>query len=151
MTPTAPWASSFQFGNCLMQQTTTIASPRSLGVLAALQAAYFLFTGLWPLVHLDSFLAVTGPKVDIWLVETVGVLVAAIGASLGLAAARGKVSAEIATAAMASAAGLATIDLIYVVRGRISPVYLLDVVAEGILIAAWVILSQARFRSATVN
>ncbi len=78
-------------------------------------------------------------------------LVAAIGASLGLAAARGKVSAEIATVAIASAAGLATIDLIYVVRGRISPVYLLDVVAEGILIAAWVILSQARFRSATVN
>jgi hypothetical protein len=33
--------------------------------LAGLQGAYFLVTGVWPLVHMPSFLAVTGPKTDL--------------------------------------------------------------------------------------
>ena len=58
-------------------------------VIAGTQGSYFLLTGVWPLLHMRSFLAVTGPKTDLWLVETVGVLVAAIGAGLLLSAARG--------------------------------------------------------------
>jgi hypothetical protein len=54
------------------------------------QGLYFLITGVWPIVHIDSFLAVTGPKTDHlntelgdhWLVITVGALIAAIAASL---------------------------------------------------------------------
>jgi hypothetical protein len=105
--------------------------------LAAVQSAYFLLTGLWPLVHLQSFLAVTGPKDDIWLVETVGILVTAIGAGLGIAAVRGRVNAEVITVAVASALGLAIIDSIYVARGRIHAIYLLDVAVEVLLIAGW--------------
>jgi hypothetical protein len=40
--------------------------------ILALQALYYLATGLWPLVHLPSFEAVTGPKTDDWLVHMVG-------------------------------------------------------------------------------
>jgi hypothetical protein len=107
--------------------------------LAAVQSAYFLFTGVWPLIHLQSFMAVTGPKDDIWLVETVGVLVAAIGAGIGVAAWRDRISAEVITIAVASAIGLATIDTIYVVRGRIDAIYLLDVATEAVIVAAWAI------------
>ena len=42
--------------------------------LAIAQGAYFLGTGVWPLVLMPSFESVTGPKVDKWLVRTVGVL-----------------------------------------------------------------------------
>ncbi|MGE3500053.1 MAG: hypothetical protein AB7N53_19505, partial [Candidatus Binatia bacterium] len=49
---------------------------------ALVQGIYFFTTGVWPLIHRASFEAVTGPKVDYWLVETVGILVAVIGLTL---------------------------------------------------------------------
>jgi hypothetical protein len=39
--------------------------------------------------------------------------------------------------AAGSAAALATIDVVYVAKRRISPVYLLDAIAEIALVAAW--------------
>jgi hypothetical protein len=57
----------------------------------AVQSAYYLLTGLWPLVHLPSFEAITGPKTDDWLVHMVGLLACVIGATLGVAAARGHI------------------------------------------------------------
>jgi hypothetical protein len=103
--------------------------------LAALQGVYFLVTGLWPLVDIRSFQAVTGPKRDLWLVRTVGVLVAVIGAALAADARRR--SRGTTTLAVGSAAGLAAIDTIYATRGTISRVYLLDAVAELALIIGW--------------
>lgn len=40
---------------------------------------------------------------------------------------------------MTSAAGLSLIDLVFVARRRISPVYLLDAAAEAALVAAWAV------------
>ena len=39
--------------------------------------------------------------------------------------------------AISSAAGLAVIDVVYVKKRTISPLYLLDAAAEAVLIAAW--------------
>jgi len=47
------------------------------------QAIYYIITSLWALAGIRSFQKVTGPKVDIWLVKTVGVLVGVIGAVIG--------------------------------------------------------------------
>jgi hypothetical protein len=77
---------------------------------APLQGWYFLVTGVWPLVDRRSFEAITGPKVDFWLARTVGVLVAAIGSTLLLAAKRRAVSRELEWAAVSSSAGLAAFD-----------------------------------------
>lgn len=107
-----------------------------------LQALYYLLTGLWPLIHIQSFLKVTGPKTDVWLVKTVGVLISVIGAVLGLAGMQRSAKREMALLAVGSAIGLTAIDLIYVVRRRISPVYLLDAVAELALIIGWGISSR---------
>src|SRR5262249_34251402 len=73
--------------------------------------------GVWPLVNIDTFQLVTGPKTDLWLVRMVGVLVAAIGVILLLAAWRRQTAAEVAVLAVASAATLAAIDVIYVSGG----------------------------------
>lgn len=44
-----------------------------------IQGLYLLFTALWALIDIDSFMRLTGPKTDIWLVKTVSVLLLAIG------------------------------------------------------------------------
>ena len=116
---------------------TARAGNRAQRQIAAVQGAYFLATGVWPLVHMPSFEAVTGPKSDKWLVRTVGVLVGIIGGVLVSAAARGRVTPEVAGLAVGSAAGLGAIDTIYSTCGRISPIYLADAVLEGGIVAAW--------------
>jgi hypothetical protein len=107
--------------------------------VAAFQGAYFVLTGIWPLFGINSFQAVTGAKTDLWLVYTVGCLVAAIGAGLLVAAFTGRTTLEVIVVAVASAVALAGIDLVFVVRGVISWVYLLDALAEGGLVAWWVV------------
>ena len=114
--------------------------------LAFGQGLYYLTTGVWPLVSMRSFEAVTGPKVDRWLVKTVGVLVSAIGLALLVAGRRGRVAAESAVLAAGSAAGLAAIDTRYAARGRISKIYLLDAVAEVALVLAWILAALQRQR-----
>ena len=90
------------------------------------------------MVHRRSFERVTGPKVDFWLVETVGAMVAAIGLGLAQAVVRGRpIPRELRTVAVASAVGLAAIDAVYVGRRRIASVYLADAVAEIAVVVGW--------------
>lgn len=103
--------------------------------IPALQGVYFLATGVWPLVSMKTFEAVTGPKVDRWLVKTVGVLVAVIGASL-LADAR-RPSRGSRLLGVGSAAALGGVDVVYSLRGRISKIYLADAAVEAVLVALW--------------
>jgi hypothetical protein len=106
--------------------------------LLAVHAGYYFATGLWPLVSRRTFERVTGPKADFWLVQTVGLLVGAIGVGLAQALRLpGDAPAELRTVAVASAAGLALIDVIYVSNGRVPRIYLADAVAEAALVAAW--------------
>jgi CHASE2 domain-containing sensor protein len=120
-----------------------------LTALLWVQGAYYLVTGVWPLVSIETFQMVTGPKTDHlvtgreadhWLVMTVGVLVTAIGFTLLVAAWRRRCPVEVALLAVASAAGLTGIDVLYVARQVIPPVYLVDAAAEVVLIVAWVLL-----------
>ncbi len=108
-----------------------------LPIVAAGQGIYFALTGLWALVSIRTFQMVTGPKTDLWLVKTVGALVGVIGGVLGLAASRHRVEPEIVLLGVGSAASLGAVDMIYVARKRIAPIYLLDALAELLLIAAW--------------
>jgi len=105
--------------------------------LTIAQGAYFAATGVWPLVHMRSFEAVTGPKADKWLVRTVGVLVSVIGGVLVAAGARGKITGEVAGLAIGSAVGLGLIDTVYATRGRISRIYLADAALEAAIAAGW--------------
>jgi hypothetical protein len=108
-----------------------------ISAVALGQAAYYVVTGVWPLVSINTFQKVTGPKTDTWLVKTAGVLITSIGSVLAVAGLRKTDGPEIPLLAVSSAAGLTGIDVIYVAKGRISPVYLLDALAEVMLIVAW--------------
>ena len=112
--------------------------------VAVAHACYYIITGLWPLFSIGTFQKVTGPKTDTWLVKTAGVLITVIGAVIGMAARppSGEPQPEIATLAVGSALGLAGIDVVYVAKGRIRPVYLLDAVAEVLLAGAWLTAVQ---------
>jgi hypothetical protein len=105
--------------------------------VARIQAVYFLLTAVWPFVHVRSFLAVTGPKRDLWLVHTVGLLVGAIGAGLWRGARGERVPDEVVLTATAAAGSLAGMDVVQVARGRVRWTYLLDAVAELALLEAW--------------
>jgi hypothetical protein len=115
-----------------MRRDTTAAD-----VLAIAQGGFYVATGLWPIVHLPSFEAVTGEKTDKWLVKTVGALIAAAGATMTTAGLRKRVTPEIALLAAGSAAALAVVDVNYTAKRVIAPVYLLDAAAEAALIALW--------------
>lgn len=118
--------------------TSPFWSHRLVTGAAVAQGLLYVATGVWPLIHMDSFEWVTGEKIDDWLVRTVGVLVLVIGGVLLWAAWRKRVTGELAALAVGAALGLTAIDVIYVAVGRIPPVYLLDAVAELALVCCWV-------------
>ena len=118
--------------------------------LAMTQAAYYAATGVWPLLDIESFERVTGPKTDRWLVRTVGALVTVIGASLSLAARDDPARRETVVRAAGSALALGTIDAVYVAKRRISPMYLLDAVAQAALLVVWINNRKGMGQSAPV-
>ena len=100
------------------------------------QGGYYVVTGVAPFVSRRAFEAVTGPKTEWWLVETVGAIVTAVGAALLSGARSGRITPELRGLAAGCAASLAAIDTVYVARKRIAPTYLLDAVAQLAVLAA---------------
>lgn len=106
-------------------------------IVGLVQGIYFLVTGIWPLLSMKTFLRITGPKTDLWLVKTVGILLAVIGMVLIVAQISGQFNTPVIVLAIGSALGLAIVEFIYVAKRVISPIYLGDALAELILIAWW--------------
>lgn len=101
-----------------------------------LQASFYAVAGLWPIVAYRSFERISGPKREPWLVKTVGLLTVVIAGALA-ADVEGR-SPATRRLAIGSAAAYGAIDVYYAgVRRRISPVYLLDAVAEAALLGLW--------------
>jgi hypothetical protein len=105
--------------------------------VALAQGFYYLASGLWPVLHLASFMAVTGPKTDYWLVQSFGVLIAAVGIVLSWRGVRGRVDQATRQFGLATSLALAAIDFWFVFDGAISTIYLADGVAEAALAVAW--------------
>jgi len=107
--------------------------------VAAAHGVVNVASGLWPLLHMRSFEAVTGHKTDTWLVRTVAGLLVANGAvQVGTARASSPDALVLCRRlGIGTAAALGTVDLVYGATGRISRLYLLDAVVEAGWIAAW--------------
>ena len=105
--------------------------------LARAHGAFNVVSGLWPLLHLRSFEAALGPKVDRWLVQTVAGLLLTNGIVQLSASGSPEALAQARRLGVGTAATLATIDLVHVPAGRISSVYLVDAAAELAWLAAW--------------
>lgn len=98
--------------------------------LSRLQGSFNITSGLWPLVHMRSFEAITGTKKDKWLVRTVSGLLITVGAEQ-LRHARDPHGLAVAKRlGIGTAATLAAIDLVYGATGKISKIYLLDAAVE---------------------
>jgi hypothetical protein len=121
-----------------------MTAPNRIAYLWLIQGLYYVLTGLWSVVSIRTFQWVTGPKSDLWLVKSVGILLGVIGGVLSVAGLRRQTEPEISLLAVGSALGMAGIDVVYVTRRRISPVYLVDALVEVIFVVSWVVSRTRR-------
>ena len=108
------------------------------------QTIYYLVTALWALADIKSFMVATGPKTDIWLVKTVAVLLLAISISFVVALTRKEESKAVVTLAIVCCIVLIIIDCYYALNGTISKIYLLDALAEFLLLILWLIIIMGK-------
>ena len=125
-----------------MPNSTVLTVSRPAKLLPWFHGLYYLISGVWPLLSITSFQLVTGEKTDLWLVKTVGLLLMISGCVLVVAAYRRRIHLEIVILAVGNAFVLSLIEVMYWAAGTISPIYLLDAVLEGLLIAGWLLMWQ---------
>ncbi len=118
-----------------------------LGRLAQTQGAYYVLFGTWPLLAPRSFQAVTGPKHELWLAETVGLLLVVAGAALFLAGRARRITREMALLGAGLAATLGTISVWCVLEPHTTRAYWLDAALQLVLLGAWVFLLGRRQRA----
>ena len=99
--------------------------------LLLIQGIFYLTTGIWPVLHIDSFMWVTGSKTDIWLVKMVGLLSITISISMF---SQLKQNQQPILLSISSAISFLAIDVYYVINGTISRVYLADAAIELIFL-----------------
>jgi hypothetical protein len=104
------------------------------------QGLYFAITGIWPLLSIESFMFITGPKTDIWLVKTLGAIFFCEGACFLAAAVLREISVPVALLALMNALALIFVDVYYYSKGIIAITYLGDAFAELVFAVAWIIV-----------
>lgn len=101
------------------------------------QSTYIFITAVWPLVHINSFMEVTGYKTDVWLVKTVGALLIPVAVCLYTHLfLRTDHRPAIALGGLTAVAFIC-IDFYYALNDVISDVYLLDGVVEILFLILW--------------
>lgn len=119
-----------------------------LQLISKAQALYYIPFSIWGLLHIRSFMWLTGKKQDVWLVKTVCLLLISVGAVIGQAGRKDRITPEIVGLGILSAASLTVIDFWYVAKGRIRWVYLLDAIGNLGLIAGWIAAILAKEKEA---
>lgn len=99
-----------------------------------MQGIYFLITGIWPLLSMDSFIEATGPKQDTWLVKMVGLLAVSIGLTFVVSSLRQQKPPLVL--AFAVATSFLLMDVVYVAKGVIGRIYLMDAAIQTVFLAA---------------
>lgn len=107
------------------------------GKLLVAHASYIFITGLWPLVDIVSFMMVTGPKTDIWLVKTVGALLLPVSLTMFAFATRPSAKWPPVILGGGTAVSFLTIDLYYALSDVISDIYLADAGIQFIFLMCW--------------
>jgi hypothetical protein len=106
-------------------------------LLIFIQSGYYLLTALWAIIDINSFMTVTGPKTDIWLVKTTAAMIATISLTLGsYLFMQGNKSPAIILGSI-SAFSFVIIDFYYVAENVISNIYVLDGIFESTLFIGW--------------
>lgn len=96
-------------------------------------------TGIWPIIDDTTFQLVTGPKEDLWLVKTMGLLLVLVGIVL-LTTINNVVSLSTKSLIIAVALSLAIADFWYVSVGVLGLPYLLDGFVQLFFVIAWLVI-----------
>ncbi len=116
-----------------------ISTSRLPHYLRYLHGAYYLCGGLWPLLSLTTFEAVTGPKEDDWLVRSVGSLLVVAGIILFTQPDR-YVERSAVKLAVGTSLALGCVAMISSAGGWISSLYVVDGAIHLLFAAAWAFL-----------
>jgi len=114
---------------------------KELARLMMIQGIYYGLTGLWPLLHMSSFIKITGPKSDLWLVQTVGMIILFVGCGFIVAGARKSVNVPLIIIALGLILGFIVIEIVYVFLGVISVIYMADALVQAALLFFWILFS----------
>jgi len=110
---------------------------RALRYLLLLQGGYFLVTGIWPLISIETFMTITGPKQDLWLVKTVGAMLSVMAVCLLAYLLEGGSRVYVFIIGILSSAVFATVDFFYSIKGVISKIYQVDGVLQVGFLLTW--------------
>ena len=104
------------------------------------QGTYMVLTALWGLLDIHSFMVVTGPKTDVWLVKTVSVLILCLSILFFSNLAVHSHPLPVVLTGMSASAGLAFIDFYYTLNETIRWVYAVDGGVEAGFFCLWAYL-----------
>jgi hypothetical protein len=113
-------------------------SARTPSLRPLIQGAFYLASGLWPILHRRSFEKVTGPRNDRLLVNALGAAVTVLGASLVLGAFRSSSRPALLSSGAGTSMALAAADTLYGGKTRFRPSRIIDTIAEAALFAAMI-------------
>jgi hypothetical protein len=113
--------------------------------LLLFQAIYYYSTALWPLLDMNSFMEISGPKNDKWLVKTVSVVLLAVSNAILAAVYLQNISVPVIILSISCCIGLLVIDIYYVRMKVILRVYLADATIEFFLLTGWVFIFSDLF------
>ncbi len=117
-----------------------------LRTILLIQATYILVTAISPLVNIESFMAVTGYKTDVWLVKTVGALLLPIATCLYMHVFIQTDHRPVIALGSLAALAFICIDFYYALTDVISDIYLADAFLEIIFLMLWVyVMARKRF------
>lgn len=109
-----------------------------------IQGLFIVITALWALLNVESFMQVTGPKTDIWLVKTVATLGLCVGSALLISWFYKEEARSILFLALSISAGFAFLDIYYYLKGTIIWTYLIDAVLQIIFLFGYGIILKSK-------
>jgi hypothetical protein len=103
------------------------------------QGFYYLIISVWPLIHIDSFLIITGYKQDVWLVKMVSVIILCISLTILYALSLKEKNIPVFFLSFISPVGFLFVELYYVNNNTIKEIYLVDALLELQIILVWLV------------
>lgn len=103
-----------------------------------LQASYILVTAIWPLIHIQSFMHVTGYKTDVWLVKTVGALLVPVSICLYSFLFINTDRRPALILGSLTSVAFISVDFYYALSDVISDIYLADGAIELLFLFIWI-------------
>ena len=105
------------------------------------QGIYTLITAIWPLVHIESFMEVTGYKTDIWLVKTVGALLIPVSVCMLMHLFIRTDHRPVIALGGLTAVAFICIDFYFALNDIIPNIYMADGVVEIFFLMIWIYLA----------